>query len=263
MRLASGLAPSADHQTRGHRSIVPWSNLMPIAIPQLDAQSAQPVTGGDFHSRDFAGKGDRMPALDRLPEAISPSIQTTTSARASSLPIPPSGLNDLVARMQLLIRIEGSTAAIAQRSGFSEDTVRDWCRGRGDLSREHCIIVARTLGISLRWLVAGEGSMHEADDSIRTSMERAAPAAPADDVTPVDAEVHIAVDPNLLAAAFRVLQSYIGLVGGSLNPTQRADSLAQIYHVLGHASGPGNADRVVALHSMLGGYFCSRKSLIG
>ncbi|MBD8897352.1 YdaS family helix-turn-helix protein [Rhodanobacter sp. DHG33] len=237
---------------------------MSTAISQLDTQSAQPVTGSDFRSRDFAGNGDHMPAMERIPETISPSPQTRASARTSSLPPLPSGLDELAARMQLLISIEGSAAAIAQRCGFSEDTIHNWSRCRGDISREHCIIVARALGISPRWLVAGEGSMRDMEASVvRAAVSRIAPVPPGDDASPADAEAHITVDPDLLATAFRVLQSYIGLVGGSLNPTQRADALAQIYHVLGHAGGVGHANRLVALHALLGSYFCSRKSLIG
>lgn len=237
---------------------------MSIAAPHLDTYPVQPVIGGDFHPRDFAGSGVDRPVLEKLPETAAPAVLTTDPSRIASPPIAPTCLDDLSARMQLLVRIEGSIAAVARRCGFSEDSVRDWCHGRSDMSREHCVIVARTLGISLRWLVVGEGPMHDAiDPAIHASMPRVTPVPSVDHVLPADAEAHITVDPNLLATAFRVLQSYIGLVGGSLNPTQRADALAQIYHVLGHAGSPGHADRMVALHSLLGGYFCSRKSLIG
>lgn len=237
---------------------------MSIAAPHLDAQLAQTAVGSDFRSRDFAGSSDGVPVLERLPEAVSPARQSAPATRVPSPSITPANPGDLSARMQLLVQIEGSATAIARRCGFSEEAVRDWCHGRSDISREHCVIVARTLGISLGWLVDGEGSLRDTDDStIRASMPRITPARTADDATPAETEAHIIVDPDLLAAAFRVLQSYIGLVGGSLSQTQRADALAQIYHVLGHTGSPGHADRMVALHSLLGGYFCSRKSLIG
>ncbi|GAB3787550.1 helix-turn-helix domain-containing protein [Dyella agri] len=237
---------------------------MSIAPPHLDAHPAQAAIRSDFHADDLAGGDDGMPVLERPSETISPAMPPTAPARMSSPPIVPAGLDSLSARMQLLIRIEGSASAIARRCGFSEDTVRDWCHGRSDISREHCVIVARALGISLRWLVAGEDSMRDAGDPATWPPKpQAAPVPPDDEGSSADAEAHITVDPNLLASAFRVLQSYIGLVGGSLNPAQRADALAQIYHLLGHAGSPGHANRVIALHALLGGYFCSRKALIG
>ncbi|MFK2878518.1 helix-turn-helix domain-containing protein [Rhodanobacter hydrolyticus] len=204
-----------------------------------------------------------MLVLERHPGNDSPAMQAAAPARASQT-LANAGVGDFSARMQLLIQVEGNAASIARRSGFAEDTVRDWCSGRGDISREHCVIIARSLGVSLRWLLAGEGSMRTGDvPVISAAASRATPAPTGDDAWPADNETQITLDPVLLATAFRVLQSYIGLVGGSLNPTQRADAIAQIYHVLGHAGTAGHADRLIALHTLLGGYFCSRKSLIG
>ncbi|MEP6907351.1 MAG: transcriptional regulator, partial [Pseudoxanthomonas sp.] len=46
--------------------------------------------------------------------------------------------NGLSARMQMLIRSEGSMASIARRCGFSEGAVRSWRDGNSDISRERC-----------------------------------------------------------------------------------------------------------------------------
>jgi ribosome-binding protein aMBF1 (putative translation factor) len=62
-------------------------------------------------------------------------------------------------RIKLLIQRIGSVTQIARMCGFSEGVVRSWRDGNTDPSRARCVTLARTLGISLVWLVAGEGSI--------------------------------------------------------------------------------------------------------
>ena len=62
-------------------------------------------------------------------------------------------------RIKMLIQRVGSVTEIARMCGFSEGVVRSWRDGNTDPSRARCVTLARTLGISLVWLVAGEGSM--------------------------------------------------------------------------------------------------------
>lgn len=67
--------------------------------------------------------------------------------------------NSFADRIKLLIQRVGSATEIARMCGFSEGVVRSWRDGNTDPSRARCVTLARTLGISLVWLVAGEGSL--------------------------------------------------------------------------------------------------------
>lgn len=77
-------------------------------------------------------------------------------------------------RIKVLINRVGSVTEIARRCGFSEGVVRSWRDGNTDPSRGRCVTLARTLGISLVWLVAGEGVVqadvpNAARDDVQTS----------------------------------------------------------------------------------------------
>lgn len=121
--------------------------------------------------------------------------------------------------------------------GFSEGVVRSWRDGNTDPSRARCVTLARTLGISLVWLVAGEGSlqmdpaMPNLDD--QHSSEKVAshrshgrqhahgPASPA------------TVDAQRLNTAVRILQSELSLADSQLSLSENADLLSQLYEILG------------------------------
>ncbi|WP_082542847.1 YdaS family helix-turn-helix protein [Rhodanobacter sp. Root561] len=168
-------------------------------------------------------------------------------------------------RIRRLIKLEGSAAAIADRCGFSAGAVRNWRDGHSDISRERCITMARALGVSLLWLVAGEGPMHASDESSRPV--RLAPAAAVEQVAskpePLSSPSPAAgVDPQLLAASLRLLQSYIGLLGGSLDQATRAGLLAELYGVLGHSPGAEQVDRLMTFHNKLNVNLRSNRGLI-
>jgi transcriptional regulator with XRE-family HTH domain len=168
-------------------------------------------------------------------------------------------------RIRRLIKLEGSAAAIADRCGFSAGAVRNWRDGHSDISRERCITMARTLGVSLLWLVAGEGPMHAADESPRPV--RLVPAAAVEQVASKPEPLSspppaTGVDPQLLAASLRLLQSYIGLLGGSLDQATRADLLAELYGVLGHSPGAEQVDRLMTFHNKLNVNLRSNRGLI-
>lgn len=169
--------------------------------------------------------------------------------------------------MRLLIQSEGSMASIARRCGFSGGAVRNWRDGHSDISRERCVAMARTLNVSLIWLIAGEGPM-------RPSPATDEPTMQSPQGQPIGAHVlrpreegaarstQQAVDSRVLAAALRLLQSYIGLVGGSLNPAQRADILAELYDILREVDEPGYIDRLIAFHTTLSGQLRRGASLV-
>src|ERR1700744_4705930 len=66
-------------------------------------------------------------------------------------------------RIKVLIQRVGSVTEIARMCGFSEGVVRSWRDGNTDPSRARCVTLAKTLGISLVWLVAGEGTIQTTD----------------------------------------------------------------------------------------------------
>ena len=155
-------------------------------------------------------------------------------------PSAPATATTFADRIRLLIQRVGSATEIARRCGFSEGVVRSWRDGNTDPSRARCVTLARTLGISLLWLVAGEGSMQPdrdlwlGDDA--SSTERAATRALH---TPFDATVHTArgrapaVDSQRLNTAIKILQSEFELAGVPLVLAGQAELLAILYDALG------------------------------
>lgn len=163
-------------------------------------------------------------------------------ASRASLPTSPQDFPDRVRR---LIERAGGVSQLASRCGVCERTVRNWRDGRSDIPRERCLVLARALGISPLWLLCGEGEM---------TGPTGESALPSVDAT----KAPRAVDAWRLAAALQVLQSYIALAGGSLDLTQRAEAVAELYSMLAHA-GPDSVRRLVAFHTTLGGHLRSNR----
>ena len=147
--------------------------------------------------------------------------------------------NTFADRIKLLIQRVGSATEIARMCGFSEGVVRSWRNGSTDPSRARCVTLARTLGISLVWLVAGEGTLqvdptHAGSDEQYTS-EKAAPhrsharmgLAHSHPATPA------AVDAQRLDTAVRILQSELSLADSRLSLSENTDLLSQLYEMLG------------------------------
>lgn len=231
---------------------------MPLAAPFVES-----------HLSGHAGKSGvaqrlamRMPGIDHASAratAASLLVEAPSLAMQASEPSA-----SLATRVQLLIKAGGGVSVIARRCGFSEGAVRSWRDGHSDISRERCVVLAQTLGISLLWLVSGEGCMAERAPSLSAS----APAG--DDVAPRTPGLPAistragapAIDSGRLAAALKLLQSYIGLIGGSLSPLQRADALAELYDILGNADDPGHTDRLIAFQTALNLHLRRTHSLI-
>jgi hypothetical protein len=174
----------------------------------------------------------RLPS-DHAPEWPAPA-EPCSGPKRGTLPVANA---ELAARIRLLIAQEGSASALARRCGCSEGAVRGWRDGQSDLSRTRCIALARAMGVSLMWLVAGEGPMKPVGETPR-------PGATA----PPHAS---GIDPGRLAATLRLLQSYVCMVGGSLNPAQRADVMAELYQLLGDVGDPRAVDRLIAFQTRL------------
>jgi hypothetical protein len=116
--------------------------------------------------------------------------------------------------------------------GFSEGVVRSWRDGNTDPSRARCVTLARTLGISLVWLVAGEGALQADPGNSNTddqySSEKVTPHRPRPDL---DSD-GMAVDGPRLNVAMRILQSELSLAGSQLSLSDNTDLLTQLYEIL-------------------------------
>lgn len=149
-------------------------------------------------------------------------------------------------RVKVLIQRVGSVTEIARMCGFSEGVVRSWRDGNTDPSRARCVTLARTLGVSLVWLVAGEGSMqidsnglaHDdmigGSDSVAAQRHRAKLRAGAGAMESNGA----GMDAQRLNTALRILQSELDLADSSLTLAENSDMLAELYDIL----GPGGSD---------------------
>ncbi|GGY31973.1 hypothetical protein GCM10008098_26670 [Rhodanobacter panaciterrae] len=120
--------------------------------------------------------------------------------------------------------------------GFSEGVVRSWRDGNTDPSRARCVTLARTLGISLVWLVAGEGAL-QADPTVPTLDDQYS----SEKVTShrshsrPSTDGHVAsagVDAQRLNAAVQILQSELSLGGSQLRLSENTDLLSQLYEIL-------------------------------
>lgn len=156
-------------------------------------------------------------------------VQKTTPSAASG------NFSD---RIRVLIQRVGSATEIARMCGFSEGVVRSWRDGNTDPSRARCVTLAKTLGISLVWLVAGEGSL-QIDPNIATQDEQTS-TEKADAQRLPHRAGHVAtrfgntqVDAKRLSAAVQILQSELSLAGGDLSLAENTDLLSELYEILG------------------------------
>ncbi|GLQ92957.1 helix-turn-helix domain-containing protein [Dyella acidisoli] len=160
-------------------------------------------------------------------------------------------------RIKVLIQRVGSVTEIARMCGFSEGVVRSWRDGNTDPSRARCVTLARTLGISLVWLVAGEGSMMDPsavvpDDMKGTnSSETIASRHRSKLRTAADTLEADSVDVQRLNTALRILQSELDLADSHLTLAENSDMLAQLYNILGPGGNDVDAAAMVAFNHRL------------
>jgi len=176
---------------------------------------------------------------------------------ATQLNTTPQSAGTFADRIKVLIQRVGSVTEIARMCGFSEGVVRSWRDGNTDPSRARCVTLAKTLGISLVWLVAGEGTiqtdaitsgeeLNSSESSLsqrqRTKLRTAADTLHASG---------LAMDPMRLNTALRILQSELDLAESQLSLADNADLLADLYEILGPGGNDVDAAEMVAFNHRL------------
>ena len=176
---------------------------------------------------------------------------------APPTPVPETG-STFADRIKLLIQRVGSATEIARMCGFSEGVVRSWRDGNTDPSRARCVTLARTLGISLVWLVAGEGAIvPEMDqrgfDEPFTTETAHRPRPRHNGMGAQMLEVHhsAGVDTQRLNAAMRILQSELELAGQPLALAENTDLLASLYEALGPGGTRVDTDAMLVFNRQL------------
>lgn len=172
--------------------------------------------------------------------------QYTAILMSMQQPSPQSSGSTFSDRIRLLIQRVGSATEIARMCGFSEGVVRSWRDGNTDPSRARCVTLARTLGISLVWLVAGEGaiqmdpSTNMVDEQYSSEVVRShGPRAKLDSVksgtvTRMPLTTHAnGLDPQRLNTAMQMLQSELELTDSPLTLADNTDLLTELYEILG------------------------------
>jgi hypothetical protein len=155
---------------------------------------------------------------------------------------PPVATGSFSDRIKLLIQRVGSATEIARLCGFSEGVVRSWRDGNTDPSRARCVTLAKTLGISLVWLVAGEGAIQTdspsaspdeqySTDVVSTPRPRTRLASVS--LHPAIDEHGTGIDIRRLDTAMKMLQSELELTDGKLTLVENTDMLTELYGILG------------------------------
>ncbi|HET7300614.1 MAG TPA: transcriptional regulator [Oleiagrimonas sp.] len=136
-------------------------------------------------------------------------------------------------RVLALIKQYGGVTRVARACGFSEGVVRSWRDGRSDPSRARCVALARGLGVSLMWLMAGSGSMIEETDKRKRGET-----------------IHM-VNAHRLSQAMQILQSTLDSTGNSLSVESRAELLSEYYAALDNPDPVTRAEGVGEIHQHL------------
>lgn len=165
-------------------------------------------------------------------------VATIMNMQQSSSPTSAGTFSD---RIKLLIQRVGSATEIARMCGFSEGVVRSWRDGNTDPSRARCVTLARTLGISLVWLVAGEGAIQvdpsanaREDQYTSEVVSSQRPRTRLSSVTTnTPATQETGVDTHRLTTAMQILQSELELADSRLTLAENPDMLTELYEILG------------------------------
>ncbi|HEV2622511.1 MAG TPA: transcriptional regulator [Frateuria sp.] len=170
-------------------------------------------------------------------------------------PVPETG-SSFADRIRFLIQRVGSATEIARMCGFSEGVVRSWRDGNTDPSRARCVTLARTLGISLVWLVAGEGAIAAdvdqpaGEEQYSTETVHRLRLRPHGSAEVFDSNNN-GMDTQRLHAAMRILQSELDLAGNPFTLAENTDLLASLYEALGPGGTRVDTDAMLVFNRKL------------
>ncbi len=194
------------------------------------------------------------PATPRATLAQAASISPTAISDTTGLG------NSFADRIRLLIQRVGSATEIARLCGFSEGVVRSWRDGNSDPSRARCVTLARTLGISLVWLVAGEGAIQpeprsgpgedQTTSEARENRSRGGTAANAIAALDKTSAVRMA-DGRRLEAARAILRANLSLSGSELGSAEHQRLLGELYEIMGPGGTQIDAGALLAFQQSL------------
>jgi hypothetical protein len=167
--------------------------------------------------------------------------------------------NSFADRIRLLIQRVGSATEIARMCGFSEGVVRSWRDGNSDPSRARCVTLARTLGISLVWLVAGEGTIQsevrsgpgEEQSTTETRTSRNKGGAMVAGTALDTASMYGLGDVRRLDAARAILRASLSLSGGELDTAEHEQLLGELYEIMGPGGTQIDAGALLAFQQQL------------
>lgn len=169
----------------------------------------------------------------------------------------PQAAETFAERIKLLIQRVGSATEIARMCGFSEGVVRSWRDGNTDPSRARCVTLAKTLGISLVWLVAGEGTLQIDPTSAGTGEQYSSEKVTSHRAHGVGlthshaSASSTAVDAQRLDTAVRILQSELSLADSHLSLSENTDLLTQLYEMLGPGGSHVDPHAMVTFNQQL------------
>ena len=162
--------------------------------------------------------------------------------------------SSFASRVRAVIKMSGSVSDIARRCGFSEGVVRSWRDGNTDPSRGRCVTMAKTLGLSLVWLAAGEGPMMldgSGEDAVSRTDSTESVRGREGHRAATNGHAAAPLDVSRLAAAMKLLQSDIEMTGSRFSPVRHADLVAEMYSILERSGEADYADRMIAFRHTL------------
>jgi phage repressor protein C with HTH and peptisase S24 domain len=78
-------------------------------------------------------------------------------------------IEDLDARLELLMRQFGSVAELARAIGVSDNAIYKWLAGRGQPSLASVVAIARVAGVSVEWLATGREAVAHTGGAVGTA----------------------------------------------------------------------------------------------
>ncbi len=92
-------------------------------------------------------------------------LETDEAKLLSGSEVEPESADPFQERLQRLVQIAGSANALAKRSGISQSGIQRYLKG-GEPTRKMLITLAECTGVSLLWLLTGQGNEFARQDAV-------------------------------------------------------------------------------------------------